>query len=60
MKKFIKNLFSFRKQKEIKNSQLTKKELEVKVQKGISYTIKNYGGALKDLARYDKGEKLVH
>ncbi len=57
MKKFIQKFF-FKKQ--VKPTQLTQKELELKVQKGISYTIKNYGGALKDLARYDRGEKLVH
>jgi len=59
MKNFIKSLF-YKKAKEIKKTQLTKKELDSKVQDGISYTIKNYGGALKDLARYDRGEKLVH
>jgi len=29
-----------------------------KAQAGIDYTIKNYGKALKDLARYDRGEEF--
>ena len=31
---------------------------EQKVKAGIDFTLKNYGEALKDLARYDRGEQL--
>lgn len=59
MKNFIKNLFS-KNNKKVDSKILTNKELEIKAQKGITFTIKHYGEALKDLARYDKGEKLVN
>lgn len=33
-------------------------ELDQKVQDALDFTVENYGTTLKDLARYDRGEKL--
>lgn len=33
-------------------------KLDQQVQDALDFTVKNYGESLRDLARYDRGEKL--
>lgn len=49
---YIKSLFFPRTQ--------TKKSLGKKIEKGIDFTILQYGGVLKDLAQYDRGAKKTN
>ena len=56
--KLMKRLIKFFSQKKAKKNK--KENLETKVQKGISFAIDHYGETFKDLARYDRGEKLVN
>ncbi len=55
MKKMFNKLFSRNKIKV-----LNEKELELKAKKGIDFTIANYSETLKDLAKYDRGEKIAN
>ncbi|MES2213304.1 MAG: hypothetical protein V4473_00510 [Patescibacteria group bacterium] len=57
MKKLIQSWFSDNNKKREHDK---KEELDTKVENGINFAIEKYGGTLKDLARYDRGEKLIH
>ncbi|MDP3731313.1 MAG: hypothetical protein Q8R34_02360 [bacterium] len=55
MKKLIKNLFKRTKEKETKN-----KINRIEVKKAAESTFRKYDKTLKDLARYDRGERIFN
>ena len=55
MKKLIKKLFKGVKDKETKN-----KIGKVEVQKAAESTFRKYDKTIKDLARYDRGERIFN